>query len=1582
LPNDVEDGDSDLDDSIIKSYSCTVEVEYYRQCHGTATKTNEAQLTKKAPIPQGYPIAILSVPEEVLVGEEIIADGSASIAPERSYIANYKWQVEAKDLPNEEGKKIIKLKYDEPQTVTITLTIVDNNGKTDKSIKDVIVKKKETVKPPSNWCPDVSLTGPTLVMQGDSFTLNISAEDKEDGMLKPTLSKPSCLVLDSSVQNGRNRAKFTKEGTYTVTAKATDSGGKSDTDSIEIEVCPPKPFAVITEKGDYKIGQTVVLDSSKSQPVSRTYPIDWKLTKWKIKPLGDLTSSDIFYKKLNDRETAFTSKKTGEVEISLTVTNTLGYSNTRTIERTIIGDTPPKADFTLVEKVYRDKDNDRKAIVKAFDKSTSPDGDTITKRAWFYAFDSNNDGVFSNETWYYNNGTSWIDTKTTYDNIFSFADTIETGNLTDVAVETKKVGKYKFVLKVYEEHDNRLLEFIDMSYILTDDTEDKPAKECISEVDNIAPVTSVKVDISKDEVYDIVVATDYKDTDLMNLKTQINLLKSTAFANNKDFNVHMITDQKKIGEQKETKDYNSYARIIDLKYYFEKGFYQYANKDDDRDKEIDYHHDLQEEKIIYETTQGYTKPTIEFQKGDKVNWTTKTFSKKSENQHNSYELEGTEFQFYNPDNKAGTLVTHREYTDGWQQMLDGDYEFIACWLYHNIVIDDITVKVGDTWEYTNSTPHYFYHDINSIDFSDVKNIRYDKDSKKIFLCFIKGTDFDYKDSDKYDYEAAGIDNDLINYLKDNRFETYVIAPNDNIMDFKFDAKNYDSDIDTQEYTLRDLAHCSNVRGRSMIGNETSQNWKDHLLHITEKNALVPTGTKIDDNTITLTFDENFDEGDELKLSLIQQQYKLADQAGNQLDGAKIDYDIKVENDMKQLSSLYFSYPPYQEIVNDKVQVKKILPGIAIYEDDKGVTKFIITDEEDNRISDNIRELEGTSIKDVLILPHSIVVLKANGSVESSGYICKDGHYEYKLDSKWSNMKKIIYRRNVLYGLKKSGDVIRTGVYDSYGIGNIYYDNEYYKSNIVDMYTNRSYIHFIKEGDDMEDIDEIITNGQSELIYLKKGDKYYVSGKLMDLDYPVKQIIPVDYYEVLVIKPDNSFYVIEIDSRELQRENRYEDERVSDIYNVGKIKSIAMIRENNVWIQGTEDDFYLRNSYTDRTESRYIKIDDIDHIINSTTNDDIIIVMKNGKRHSFLNRDTYSNNYEKTMKELEIPSDAKNYFINNLGKGYMLQDNNYYSSITDYENKHYDYREDDYVYDTKKKNGKFDKIISDYNFAIYLKDGKADVEGGSRVQENFGSIASYDDIKDIIKIRVYDYYRILFIIRENYISYKREHKDDDFPEGLKNYNDFRKKDIVKYLVNVEKGTDISEDAEDNIHLYGLSKDGNLYRTDKSPGLKLIASKVQDIFRLEDEIIYLFEDGTLSKYGDGKKYEKYEGMFITPQFITLKLKGTDTKVSISKIGAQTDYIGKLREKVDYTMPLGKTQIHLGEHVNGGKKFMYKIFSKDENSIEEILYNQPIDRTWKEVKNLDLIQAEKDYYIGVVEVDIYDRVIRYSTMKAKSE
>ncbi len=296
LPNHIEDGDSDLDDTVNKDYTCKVQVDYYRQCHGTTTKDTSTELIKKAPIPDGDPLAILSVPDQVLVDEEILADGSGSIAPEGATLVNYTWEVENEALTKEDGNKSIKLTYDEPKTATVALTVEDSNGKTDTAMKDVkkIIKKAS---PPINWSPEVTLSGPTIVMQGDSFNLRVNATDHEDGPLAPTLNKPSSLVLSGSVHNGDNTAKFLQSGIFTVTAKATDSGGKSDSASIQIEVCPPKPLAIISENGDYKVGQTVILDSSNSKAVSKTYPIDWTLTNWTITPLASLTSDDIYTKK-------------------------------------------------------------------------------------------------------------------------------------------------------------------------------------------------------------------------------------------------------------------------------------------------------------------------------------------------------------------------------------------------------------------------------------------------------------------------------------------------------------------------------------------------------------------------------------------------------------------------------------------------------------------------------------------------------------------------------------------------------------------------------------------------------------------------------------------------------------------------------------------------------------------------------------------------------------------------------------------------------------------------------------------------------------------------------------------------------------------------------------------------------------------------------------------------------------------------------------------------------------------------------------------------------------------------------------
>ncbi|GMQ57126.1 hypothetical protein AN1V17_15210 [Vallitalea sediminicola] len=130
LPNDIEDGDSDMNDEVRKDYSgSSVHVEYKKKYFGDAVAKAETDVIKKAPIPDGDPLAILSAPDQVLVGEEILADGTGSIAPEGATIVNYEWKVETKALPTEEGKKSITLTYDEPKTITIALTVTDSRKK-------------------------------------------------------------------------------------------------------------------------------------------------------------------------------------------------------------------------------------------------------------------------------------------------------------------------------------------------------------------------------------------------------------------------------------------------------------------------------------------------------------------------------------------------------------------------------------------------------------------------------------------------------------------------------------------------------------------------------------------------------------------------------------------------------------------------------------------------------------------------------------------------------------------------------------------------------------------------------------------------------------------------------------------------------------------------------------------------------------------------------------------------------------------------------------------------------------------------------------------------------------------------------------------------------------------------------------------------------------------------------------------------------------------------------------------------------------------------------------------------------------
>lgn len=1579
VPTDIEDGDSDLDDSVTKDYTCEVEVRYLYHYRGYGSGSTSAELIKKAPIPDGDPLAILSVPDQVLVDEEILADGSGSIAPEGATLVNYSWEVESQALPKEEGNKSITLTYDEPKTVTVALTVEDSNGKTDTAMKDVKVIKKAS--PPHNWSPDVALSAPSIVMQGDSFTLRVDATDKEDGPLTPTLSKPSSLVLSGPVHNGDNTAKFMQSGIFTVTAKATDSGGKSDSASTQIEVCPPKPLAIISEDGDYKVGQTVVLDSSNSKAVSKTYPIDWTLTNWTITPLDSLTSDDIYTKKLNSKEIAFTSKKSGKVEIALTVTNTLGYSNTRTIERTILADTPPIADFTLIKKVYRDKDNDKKATVKAFDASNSPDGDSITKRAWFYAFDSDNDGIFSDDTWYYHNGTSWVDSGTAYSNLFTFADTVETGNLTDVTVESTHVGRYKFELKVYEEHDNRLLEFVDTSYILTDDTADKPGEECIAEIDNIAPVTAVKVDVSKDETYDIVVVTDYKDMDLITLQTELNLLKAEAFANNKDLNIHMVTDTKKTGQQHKVRNYYTYARNIYLSYYLESGSYQQSISNGANTTDY-YNHDYRSSTIQYETTQAYTTPTIPFQKGNTVSWERGSFHRTDSSIFGGYEKSGVEFRFFNPDNKIATLSTRQITTDGSYQ----GYGF--CQIWNNIRIGGESVNITNHWTRTSSfSPHDFYYDIKGIDFSKVEDVPYTKDSKKVFLYFTKGTNYDYENVNGNNYSATSLDKDLMDYLIYNDFETYVIAPNETTLDKKFDSNNHGSDIDTQYATLRELAHCSATRGKYIIGDVSNDLWKDQLMLTVRKHVVMPNNVSIDNNVMRLTFDDDFTEGQELDLTLLQQEFKISDLVGNTLELPKMEYDIKVEDKgIKPLSSLYFSNPLPQYLLKDDIEIVKITSDLIIYKQN-GQMKVNITNEisaVNKYTADGVRAIKSmdySNVKDIHAFNKLLVMLYNDGTVKAYGEIYFSSQWGYQIDTtKWRNIKQLISNGNLLVGIKHDGNYIVIGSYsrhsNNYYRNNVEYNDSdnYYEGHVVPwdimlLYRNSNgearYKTFINSLNfypyRIEELYhttnyEVIANSIYYNIYIQLNGKYYKATRnytepLEPLDelngLSIKRLIPLGQNEFIAVKSDDSLYFSEQMKHNYTQRGQYYSDVWTHMNSLGKLKNVVHI-DNGLWLQGTNGEFFFGDNIAEDTyPARYLKIDDISHVITNGSN--MIVIMKDGKRYD-MNR--YINAYK-------VPNNATYYFADSRGIAYMTSSGYFNSSLKP------TYDQPSYTWlNHRKISGEFDKVVNvGFHALIGIKNGSASayIEKDNSDYNYCRSAAYYNDIKDIFYCQ-----GAVVIIRANNnirLLYK-----NSSPQYLGGYGDFRNKNISKFVTCSK-------------YLYGMDTNGNLWRTDPS-GLILLATDVQDMFPLDTTVIYLKKDGTLSNYGDGKQYETYDGMLIAPKFITLQLKGTTQKACITTSGVQLDYIGGFSDMVETIQPLQSTQFHIGTHLDDGVAYKYKVFTDDKTSVEDILVNQLMDDTWTDVQDLDIVPVQDGYYIGVVEVNAENRAIRYSYMKAKAE
>lgn len=338
--------------------------------------------------------------------------------------------------------------------------------------------------------------------------------------------------------------------------KVTDNDGATGSDREYVDVLPPVPIAKIDQTGIPKVNRRLTV-SALSSIGQDHYPIDHTRDKWtfngnstNIKYSGDLTGST----------KDFLAKAPGDLSITLQVNNTCtdadhpdGFFDTDSIIIKILPDLKPDAEFSVPSVVTRNPADSNNAKITITNTSISPDGDIIGKAVAMCAYDSDNDGNFEEETWYYSkDGINWLPVRMIYaDMVTSFnIFNISSSNPSNFTLKTKKVGKYRFEMQVMEDipDSQTIRSFLTQSDYMRNDTfSSKPLSEKIVEVKNIAP--SVSFQTKKNIPMDLVVLTDYLGYKYDSLVSCINAKEAELLPLGINPAVSYITGRKTVGER-------------------------------------------------------------------------------------------------------------------------------------------------------------------------------------------------------------------------------------------------------------------------------------------------------------------------------------------------------------------------------------------------------------------------------------------------------------------------------------------------------------------------------------------------------------------------------------------------------------------------------------------------------------------------------------------------------------------------------------------------------------------------------------------------------------------------------------------------------------------------------------------------------------------------------------------------------------------------------------------------------------------------------------------------------------------------
>ena len=609
-----------------------------------------------------------------------------------------------------------------------------------------------------NKPPVAIIDAPEWVYAGEDFHLSGKRSYDSDGTISEYQWKydneyTGCTLYDK--KDGYIWFDYENNGRIELAVK--DNQGATGTERHYVEILPPIPIAKITPTGILKENRKVNISAGSSWS-PRHYPIDHSRNEWGFN-IPDMKYKGIFSGK--DKDVLF--KQAGKKEICLKVWNTYydptrpnGFNGELTDDFIIQPDREPVADFSVPYATLRDKDDNNRATIVVTNASHSIDGDIIGKTVMFYAYDSNNDNIFDNETWYYStDGATWQSVGMPYNQIKTGFDIYTKGTTNpdkfELKVNRNDVGKYKFEAMAIEDipDDETIKEFLaPEDYKRADTFSSKSESEKICDVKNVAP--KIDFEVQKITPMDLVVVTDYAQTDYDNLQSAIDVMKAQVLPLDVEPKVHMINmeNSKKIAGER-TVDKYQWDRYI----------------------------------TAHISGPAYnTKGNFEFSGSVSINLESLSFFEGEENfpDRSKYSYQCSNIYITERENKICSMVyyylnfdlltyyngqlqsrVNKEVSFGHGQYFNGLGTFFHDKDKLNISFDttsfSITLSKG---VYVSSEKRSF----NSIDIDKIKNLAIDSSSNKYILFAISNF-----------YSIAEINTTLKDYLQLNNYGIYVVA---------------------------------------------------------------------------------------------------------------------------------------------------------------------------------------------------------------------------------------------------------------------------------------------------------------------------------------------------------------------------------------------------------------------------------------------------------------------------------------------------------------------------------------------------------------------------------------------------------------------------------------------------------------------------------------------------------------------------------------------------------------------------------------------------------------------------------------